>query len=963
MTQAPRSNIIISSTPPQTPIHAQFATSTATADQASVRPKPIVVPSLPRSPRSILPSSTSTSFPQLSVNSPEKVPPTSESLARNNEAMSTDHASATTLAPPLPTSSSSNPEPALEDGPLFRAHISLLEKRAHSLRHSLKKLGKALEVSLSNLKDSLEAHAQIDETLEDLGGGGLTGGEDTLGDLYERRLKGARRRKRSKLEREIERGRELGERLKSSVDRLKLVEERKKDFESDSKKFYEELSKYLSKPEADTTRLAASDQKQGERTETFQRDRIEYFSFVEGLVTSEEHAVAAWLVAWENIEEGDTYNVGGGDAGDTSREGWVHLDEGRSNTSSTHAQLLDALHLDSEPGSPSLQASHSAPAASRPSASRSSTLDLPPPVSPALSNEHSRDARRKRRTSLPHWGLSPSPSIGAEKEGGGGGRRDRLKGFIKNSISTAQHSIQSALPSSSSSHNLFSPTSDSFPPAASSASSAAPRTPPIPSTDSLRPIPISPAVPAHPRRKEGFLYATEAGQKHSTAGDGGARYNRYWVVLSEGTLVEYDRWSDALSVHGSPINLRYATARISKQAGERRFCFEVLTPQLRRVYQATSEQECSEWVTAISKSVESLLNGTSSVRHFDRSRISGGSPFANDLTSSFSSAMDGKQPSSHDSFPTSPSKGRFAPFLSRHTSLGHSRKASGSSKKDKRRSVQQQMQNVPSFKIGEEEDTPRSERTFFDANSRRGVFALSEGDDLPSPTRPMLDGLGIPFPSDLRPPPHPASRSSPNLLVPRSRTTTSPSEGFSTGDEGELDDSVSIVSEQDLAISDAVKRWASGNSEPKSPNQSDSKFRNALKIVEIAEDEQGLGNGSCADCRAREPKWASWSLGVVLCIACSGRHRGLGSHISKVRSIELDDWSDEQIAAMQSVGNARSNAFFEAEMPPQTLESLNDSTIGNFIKQKYVEKKWVSLVSPTPPPASTSFQPHPSSQS
>ena len=314
---------------------------------------------------------------------------------------------------------------------------------------------------------------------------------------------------------------------------------------------------------------------------------------------------------------------------------------------------------------------------------------------------------------------------------------------------------------------------------------------------------------------------------------------------------------------------------------------------------------------------------TSSVRHFDPSRISGGSPFAHDYTSSFSSAMDGKQLSSNDSFPTSPSKGRFAPFLSRHTSLGHARKASGSSKKDKRRSVQQMQNVVPSFRIGEE-DSPRSERTYFDSSSRRGVFALSEGDDLPSPNRPMLDGLGIPFPSDLRPP-HPASRSSPNLLVPRSRTTTSPSEGFSTGDEGELDDSVSIVSEQDLAISDAVKRWASGNSEPKSPRQSDSKFRNALKIVEIAQDEQGLGNGKCADCRIKDPKWASWSLGVVLCIDCSGRHRGLGSHISKVRSIELDDWSDEQVAAMEAVGNARSNAFFEAEMPPQTLETLNDS--------------------------------------
>ncbi|GAA5899413.1 uncharacterized protein JCM6883_005212 [Sporobolomyces salmoneus] len=910
------------SSPPRTPIHAQFATSIQ-SDPTPTRPKPIVVPQLPR--HSPIPP---TSYPPPSTSSPEKATiATTSNRGSSTGAMASYPPTKQPSVVRLTPTSSSNPEAALEDGPLFRAHITLLEKRAHSLRHSLKKLGKALELSLSNLRESLAAQAHLDEALEDLGGGGLTGGEDVLGELYERALRGSRGRKRLKLEQEIERTREFGERLRSSVERLKLVEERKKDFESDSKKFYEELSKYLSKPEVDSSKLAASDQKQGERTELFRGNRIEYFSFVEGVVLSEEHVVAAWLVAWENIGQDESHlGIGAEGGADTSREGWVHLDEGKTDTSLTHAQLLDALHLDLDSPSPSLPPSASS-TDGRPAPSRSSTLDLPPPVSPALPSEQSRDARRRRRTSLPHWGLSPSPSLGAEKEsasGAGGGRRDRLKGFISKSLTSAQNSIQSALPSSGSSYNLFSPTSDSFPPPTSPLLSTPARSPPMPSMPSRTSlqIPSSTPTPAstHPRRKEGFLYATETGQKHSSAGDGGARYIRFWVVLSEGQLIEYDRWSDSLSVHGTPINLRYATARISKQGGERRFCFEVLTPQLRRVYQATSEEECSAWVTAISKSVESLLNGTSSVRHFDPSRISG--------TDSPSSL-----PPSHDPFPTSP-KGRFAPFLSRHTSLGHARKVSGSAKKDKRRSVQQQ-QTIPSFRIGEEESF-RSDLTS-------------------SPSHSILDGLGIPFPSDLRPR-HPASRSSPNLLVPRSRTTTSPSEGFSTGDEGEQDDTVSIVSEQDLAISDAVKRWAAGD-EPKSPSQNDSKFRNALKIVEIARDD-GLGNGKCADCRAPEATWASWSLGIVLCIRCSGLHRGLGSHISKVRSIELDDWSDEQIASMLSVGNSRSNAFFEAEMSPDVLETLDDSTIGTFVRQKYAEKKWVSLVAPTPPSTTTSFTPN-----
>jgi stromal membrane-associated protein len=49
-------------------------------------------------------------------------------------------------------------------------------------------------------------------------------------------------------------------------------------------------------------------------------------------------------------------------------------------------------------------------------------------------------------------------------------------------------------------------------------------------------------------------------------------------------------------------------------------------------------------------------------------------------------------------------------------------------------------------------------------------------------------------------------------------------------------------------------------------------------------------NRKCADCRKRDPRWASWNLGILICIRCSGIHRGLGVHISKVKSADLDTW-------------------------------------------------------------------------
>jgi hypothetical protein len=55
------------------------------------------------------------------------------------------------------------------------------------------------------------------------------------------------------------------------------------------------------------------------------------------------------------------------------------------------------------------------------------------------------------------------------------------------------------------------------------------------------------------------------------------------------------------------------------------------------------------------------------------------------------------------------------------------------------------------------------------------------------------------------------------------------------------------------------------------------------------------GNGQCADCGARNPAWASWNLGVFLCMRCASLHRKMGTHISKVKSLSMDQWSNDQV--------------------------------------------------------------------
>ncbi|XP_038998181.1 ADP-ribosylation factor GTPase-activating protein AGD5-like isoform X2 [Hibiscus syriacus] len=87
----------------------------------------------------------------------------------------------------------------------------------------------------------------------------------------------------------------------------------------------------------------------------------------------------------------------------------------------------------------------------------------------------------------------------------------------------------------------------------------------------------------------------------------------------------------------------------------------------------------------------------------------------------------------------------------------------------------------------------------------------------------------------------------------------------------------------------------------------------------------------------RGPRWASVNLGIFICMQCSGIHRSLGVHISKVRSATLDTWLPEQVAFIQSMGNEKANSYWEAELPP----NYDRVGIENFIRAKYEEKRWV----------------------
>ncbi|KAI5819477.1 hypothetical protein BZA77DRAFT_350536 [Pyronema omphalodes] len=311
------------------------------------------------------------------------------------------------------------------------------------------------------------------------------------------------------------------------------------------------------------------------------------------------------------------------------------------------------------------------------------------------------------------------------------------------------------------------------------------------------------------RRKEGLLWALSRPGSHvDPKGLNKQAWHKYWVVLAGGQLCEYTNWKQKLGLHNDPINLKMASVREARNS-ERRFCFEVVTPQYKRVYQATSEEDMNNWISSINNAVKSTIESGGSIKNFDVTPISNETEVS--ALKNIPSALTGK--SSHRDHHASSS----APV----------------------------------------------------GNSQAGVYRRTTVGARPGPQR----------------------RNSSNF-----------------------------------------------NDDPE-------------KLLQMVRDSDP-SNSSCADCGSQvKTEWVSINLGIVLCIECSGLHRSLGTHISKVRSLTLDvtSFTPDLVDLLTSIGNAKSNSVWESRLDPSTRPNAQSSRESRlkFITAKYVNRSFVAPLSPT----------------
>ncbi|CAI6341610.1 unnamed protein product [Periconia digitata] len=458
-----------------------------------------------------------------------------------------------------------------EDGPLFRATMKSLEQKTGNMRTRWKKVLKRAESTLEAQAACNNATSDLMEALREASMSNANAVQPAIDHYFDKIAKEILAYERSNTT-------NIQKLIIDPIQKLynidiKQAETKRKDFEDESKEYYQYLGRYLGQRQ-DTLKekkRAESDSKYQSKRRIFELRRFDYSSFMQDLHGGrKDQEILSHLTRYA----------------DTQAKYYLET----AKKIETMLPQLEALSFEVKQADKEYQLQRTEREEKRRVLEKNKKhfdeppITQPPPTTPAngtgsrvvsTSVDSSLPGRKPSITPVFHSTLSPPPP----------GTSTTSVPSIASPLSpdTAQSYMGTGSPQPS----KFKGIRD------------------LEDKDPSALVSSDPNSTAH--RKEGLLWALSRPGSHADPkGLNKQAWHKFWIVLDQGKMSEYTNWKQNLELHMDPIDLRVASVREARNA-DRRFCFEVITPQFTRVYQATNEDDMKNWIAAVNNALQTAV--------------------------------------------------------------------------------------------------------------------------------------------------------------------------------------------------------------------------------------------------------------------------------------------------------------------------------------------------------------------
>ncbi|KAI0401250.1 ArfGap-domain-containing protein [Xylaria palmicola] len=457
-----------------------------------------------------------------------------------------------------------------EDGPVFRAALKALEQKTGNMKTHIKKLLKKAEQAHTAQTEANDAYMGFMDALREVStsnANAVQPANEYYFDKIAREILAYERQNAANLQKII-----IEPISKFYTYDIKQAESKKRDFEEESKDYYAFVSRYLGQRQdsVKTKKLAESDNKYQTKRKDFELKRFDYSTFIQDLHGGrKEQEVLSHLTKYA----------------DTQATSFMSTARKIDNM----MPQLKALTSDVQDAGKEYQYQRREREEKRRVLEKSNLQYKEPenavPSSSAVMSNNTNGFHQTSDSEL--------------------GRADSTGSQLKPSTSTSH---PASMPTNATAADLArSPGSMNHPSLNSPIQN--PKFKGIRDLEERDLSQLSIAEKNSAQRKEGLLWALNRPATHvDPLSLNKTNWHKFWVVLDQGKLSEYSNWKQKLDLHMEPIDLRMASVRESRTA-ERRFCFEVITPHYKRVYQATSGDDMNSWILSINNALQSAMEG------------------------------------------------------------------------------------------------------------------------------------------------------------------------------------------------------------------------------------------------------------------------------------------------------------------------------------------------------------------